>query len=233
MASPVTPSTTPDSCPPELISPNASSNSKTQSDTLKEVHKENLRAIDRLQGALDKFQTTLKNPADRKRLLMKLALYLGETVLIVLITSKISHPIWAMLVGVILGFVLTVLIEKILRKRSIKENMGEARLDNQRMLIQAILSNLSCIPEPLQDNIASLIYKGETAKLYLQVRKMKKLRELMTNFLNARKKFRDEKYLESKNELEKVISIAEKYELTELNEEANYLLKNIPVVEFN
>ncbi|WP_371806107.1 hypothetical protein [Candidatus Lokiarchaeum ossiferum] len=201
---------------------------------LQQIHVDNIEEIDRMEQTLGQ-----KIKVNRVEILLKLGVYIIQTLLLIWITSPIQSIFWSIFISIIGAFCLSLLSQFIINKIKQRRNkdvsadkaVKEVRFDTQRALVQAVVSQFSTFPPLLKDNVASLCYKGGAVKVSSSVRKMRNVKSLLEDFLQARKDFRDMKYNDAHSSLVKITQKTKNSKnLASLYREANLLLEVIPVL---
>jgi hypothetical protein len=175
---------------------------------------------------------TRKRP-DRKKVLFRLGLYCVEMVVVVLIAAQIPDLIVATLVAVLLAFLLTKLIEYALKNFSKEKGpkSDEAGRDTRQELVKKVAANWDMMPEFFKDQLVSFLYKGESVKLFLAIRKKRTYQKLVIALLQARKAYRDKNYDTSRSLLEEISCKANETEHADILTEVRLLREALPVLK--
>ncbi len=199
---------------------------------LEEIQELNLEAIENLEKYIEK-----QKKVNQKQLLIKLGIYILEAIILILITSQISNIFLAIIISLLGSIIMTFTIDYIIKKMKKKKEIGdtgEIKRDYKRYFISLIISQFSIIPPIIKNNIVSICYKGKTTKVSADVLKMRSIKKLIEDFLQARKNFRDMEYIEAERLLKKIVKKSKHHkDLINLHKEANLLLEVIPIIKIN
>lgn len=199
---------------------------------LEEIQELNLEAIENLEKYIEK-----QKKVNQKQLLIKLGIYILEAIILILITSQISNIFLAIIISLLGSIIMTLTIDYIIKKMKKKKEIGdtgEIKRDYKRYFISLIISQFSIIPPIIKNNIVSICYKGKTTKVSADVLKMRSIKKLIEDFLQARKNFRDMEYIEAERLLKKIVKKSKNHkDLINLHKEANLLLEVIPIIKIN
>ncbi|MHA1718606.1 MAG: hypothetical protein ACTSWX_06550 [Promethearchaeota archaeon] len=199
---------------------------------LEEIQELNLEAIENLEKYIEK-----QKKVNQKQLLIKLGIYILEAIILILITSQISNIFLAIIISLLGSIIMTFTIDYIIKKMKKKKEIGdtgEIKRDYKRYFISLIISQFSIIPPIIKNNIVSICYKGKTTKVSADVLKMRSIKKLIEDFLQARKNFRDMEYIEAERLLKKIVKKSKNHkDLINLHKEANLLLEVIPIIKIN
>lgn len=164
----------------------------------------------------------LKDPHKRKKALVKLLLFTAEIILISAITARIPSQIWAMIVAIILGFILTKVIDILMKKYAKKlmpeeasSKVGEVHAETRNDIAESVISSWDCLPDVLKDQVLSLVLLPKTFKRYKEQREKEAYKTLLLALLESRNAFRTKQYEKAKKIAEKIVKKADqkKYEL--------------------
>lgn len=182
----------------------------------------------------------------RKTVIKKVIMYFIETLIIIWITSQIDSPIWAIVIGIIGAMILTKTFEYLTKRfetwyqRKKGKNLTaadcqmptsgrEVRRDYGRDFGNSIASKWSMLPDAFKDNLVGLVFKGESVKLFFELRKMQAYKQTISDFLAAKQALREYKYNTAKKLFEEVLQKAQKMKIIELIDETKFQLQKLEV----
>ncbi len=172
---------------------------------------------------------TRKRP-ERKKVLIRLCCYCAEMMVVVLIAAQIPDPLWATLLSVVIAFILTKVINvglnKLFKEKGPKSD--EAGRDTRQELIQKVTANWNVMPEFFKDQVVSFLYKGESVKLFFEIRKKRSYQNLVVNLLQARKAFREKDYATARRLVDEISKKADMLKHLEIVTEAQQLRAALP-----
>lgn len=183
----------------------------------------------------DNLRKMLKDPQKRKKALLKLALFTTEIIVISLITARIPSPIWAMIVAIIMGFILTKVIDLIMKKyakqlmpEETATKVGEVHIETRKDIAESVIQSWDCLPDILKDEVLSIVLLPNTFKRYKEQREKEAYKTLLLSLLESRNAYRKKDYAKAQNLANKIIKKADQKKHELILYEANRILTAIP-----
>ncbi len=153
-----------------------------------------------------------------------------------MISARIPSPIWSMIVAIILGFILTKVIDIIMKKYAQKlaadqdetvTKMREVHVETRKDIAESVIASWDCIPDILKDEVLSLVLLPKTFKKYKEQREKEAFKTLLLALLESRHAYRMNEYEKAKKIAEKIVKKANSKNHELIVFEANRILVSI------
>jgi hypothetical protein len=164
----------------------------------------------------------------KKRLVfIKLICYIVEIGILMIIAGQIPNPIWAAVIGIVGGILMTKLTDFVLKKIGVDEGAGEAADESGKQLVNSITGQFDILPDFLKDKIASIAYSGKEYKEEHKLKSGRKVHNTIILFIKARQQLRQKNVEEAKKLFQEVALNADLLKLDDLKREAQYAISQL------
>jgi flagellin-specific chaperone FliS len=181
---------------------------------------DNILAIDRMQRVVDRLKEILNSPKRRKILFLRLFMYLAQFILIIFVTRQLQN-IWLIIgVSLLISYATTFLVNLIIKRIEVKEDMGEMGKDSMKQLVQTVISAFPIMPAFIQNNLVSFAGKGAMAKRTQNIHILQNYKTTVEQFIAARRAFRNQNNEAASKIISGVIKKAKRNKFEDLLNEA-------------